>query len=91
MYIYIYNAKDNTIIRHIQPYNTNYYCDIFYRFRNGKIALRFKVAYIEIWDFSLMQCNTKIDAIEVQYIKEIDKDTFALISDHGIQIMNIKF
>ena len=63
----------------------------FIVFVNGKIALRFKVAYIEIWDFSLMQCNTKIDAIEVQYIKEIDKDTFALISDHGIQIMNIKF
>ena len=91
MYIYIYNAKDNTIIRHIQPYNTNYYCDIFYRFYNGKFALRFKVSYIEIWDLNLMQCNTKIDAIEAQNIKEIDKNIFGIIGDHGIQILSIKF
>ena len=90
-HVYIYNARYNTIISHIQSYDKNYYCDIFYRFHNGKFALRFKVSYIEIWDFNLMQCNTKIDAIEAQNIKEIDKNVFGIIGDHGIQIMSIKF
>ena len=63
----------------------------FIVFVNGKIALRFKVAYIEIWDFSLMQCNTKIDAIEADSIKEINTNAFAVMSSNGIQIMSIKF
>ena len=64
---------------------------LFYRFHNGKIALRFKVSYIEIWDFNLMQCNTKIDAIEAKNIKEIDNNVFGIMNEFGIQIMSIKF
>ena len=90
-YLYIYNIRNNTIISHIQPYEENYYCDILYRFHNGKFALRFKVSFIEIWDFNLMQCNTKIDAIEAKNIKEINTNAFAVMSSNGIQIMSIKF
>ena len=90
-YLYIYNIRNNTVISHIQPYEVNYYCDILYPFHNGKFALRFKVSFIEIWDFNLMQCNTKIDAIEADSIKEINTNAFAVMSSNGIQIMSIKF
>ena len=86
--VYLYNARLDQIIYQIDKYTR---CDIFHRLSNGNIILRFDFNFLEIWDFNLIQCNTKIFAFEVSSIKEIDNKRLVLISEGGIQIMNLKF
>ena len=89
--MYLYNARLDEVIYNLPPYKMNYRCDIFYRLSNGNIVLRFDLHYLEIWDFSLLQCNTKIFALEVSYVKELENRCLALLSEGGVQIMNLKF
>lgn len=89
--VYLYNARKDEVIYRVQPSKTNCFCDIFYQLSNGNVLLRFDLHYLEVWDFKLIQCNTKIYAFEVSYVQEIDYKSVALISKGGIQIINLKF
>ena len=89
--LYVYDALKNYILYTIEPYGKNYFCDIFTRLSNGKIALRINTNYVEIWNFDVGQCEIKIQVNEVRYVKEINKNKLALIGDGGIQLINVKY
>lgn len=85
----LFNARMNHVIYQFQR-SVNH-CDIMYRLSNGKVILRFDINFLEIWDFDLIQCDTKICAFEVTSIQELEDKRILLISSGGIQIMNLKF
>ena len=89
--LYVYDAVNNYILYTIEPYGKNYYCDIFTRLSNGKIALRINTNYVEIWNFDIGQCEIKIQVNEVRYVKELKNKKLALIGDGGIQLINVKY
>ena len=88
--VYLFNARMNHVVYRFQQ-STHYCCDILHKLSNGKIILRFDMNFLEIWDFALIQCDTKIYAFEVSSIQELEDKRVVLISPGGIQIINLKF
>lgn len=89
-HVYIYDVPNQTVLQKIQPYEINYYCDIFKELSKNRVALRFLTDWLEIWDLEVIQCQVKISVFEVERIEEISNNRIIAYSDHGIQIIHLK-
>ena len=67
------------------------YCFIFEPLKRMNVALSFDLAYLEIWNLDIVQCNTKIFMFETQRVFELDNCQLVLMSKRGIRVVNAKY